>query len=72
MNTVRSAQACVSNYVTDTLEQIEYFEKEYPFANYKCVEILAKIAADMKSINRKVRNINNTLGEQATRIANIE
>ena len=26
----------------------------------------------MKSINRKVRNINNTLGEQATRIANIE
>ena len=26
----------------------------------------------MKSINRKVRNINNKLGEQETRIANIE
>ena len=72
MNTVLSAQAGVSNYVTDTFEQIEYFEKEDPLANYKCVEILVKIAADMKSLNKKVRNINNTLVEQATRIGNIE
>ena len=71
-NTIRSTHASVSKDLTNTLQHFEHLEKEDPFANYKCVEILAKIAADMKSINRKVRNISNKLGEQATRIANIE
>lgn len=77
MNTVHSEHAGVSNYAithyaTDTFKQIECVEKEDPLANYKCVEILAKIAADMKSLNENVRKINNTLVEQATRIGNIE
>jgi len=69
---MRSTHESVTKDLTNTVQHFEHLEKEDPIANYNCVELLAKIAADIKSIHKQVRNISNQLGEQATRIGNIE